>query len=288
MKRMISRSIFIIIVLFLALIMLTSYKEITKININTNRMAKSTTNIKKLYSNRNNNPNTSSINIDKLKKAMTICINNDIWFNGANSTFYGFKNQKSKFDIYTDPQSPDLVTIIFERRFGHGNYSIYEGNEYYAVNFWKGYKGYDTNVPMGDIEELNITTLKNRVKELKYGFYAKGEIKFDKVTEPAYPKLTKKRAKVFNDIEKSVYDRLRDWNKHGLFKIYIRNFKDSDYGTYIVVEDSKGKSWVLDIGIDSIGYISTGKFLKVGVDEDKYTANQYKKVSVIKKTLIIK
>jgi len=68
--------------------------------------------------------------------------------------------------------------------------------------------------------------------------------------------------------------------------MYIRNFKDNSYGTYVVIQDDNGRKWVIDVTIEDNWSISVGKFLEVDAHFDRYTAEQYEKVSFKKEVTL--
>ncbi|MGE5474543.1 MAG: hypothetical protein ACM3UU_10015 [Ignavibacteriales bacterium] len=278
MRRNISRIKYWVVILSLILLVTNAcgIKTNSQINSNANNKSERTISDKNKISIQNNS--ITKINIDELKAAIKTAINNDIWYSGVYSNYNGFESQKSKFEIYMNPKFPDSVTILFNKRFKHGKYSIYEDEEFYAVDFWKGDKGY-SDQPSGSIEEIGLARIKERLKELGLVYYTSSEIEFGKTTQPVFPKLTDTKEKIVDEIEDKIVERLKLWEKTGTYKVYIRNFKENNYNTYAVIEDAKGKMWVLEIALEENGFIGTGKFLEAGVDVDEYTANQYKKVS---------
>jgi hypothetical protein len=71
----------------------------------------------------------------------------------------------------------------------------------------------------------------------------------------------------------------------GIYQVYMRNYRDNDIHTNIVIENVDGKSWILDVNLYDDGNVFPGKFYEVTNENLKHQAEQYKKVAVIKKEI---
>ena len=215
--------------------------------------------------------------MEELKNAIKVAVNNDIWYDGPNSDLKYFSMEESKIEIYTD-QDPDLIYVYLDRLFKAGGYN--EGNErYFVIIIGKGKKGYDSEL-VGLTEYSTPEDAREGLKEKGYSLYKTGEISFGEVTEPTFTPMSDKKNKIIDDIESEMIDRLKDWPKEGKFTIYILNFnEDIDEGTYAVIQDENGTEWISSVGIQDNGLIFSKKFLEVGVDAFEYRAEQYKKLS---------
>ncbi len=225
----------------------------------------------------------TSIDIDKLKVAIKMAINDDVWYYGQESSFNHFEEQTSNIEIFYCPPHIDdnsmLICVYIDRLLRAGGYN--EGEmQYFCILMSKHKYGYDSEM-VGYFERDTIDGIQKSIKEYNYVPYnLTSNITFDKVTQPTFSPMTNDKMKSIDDIENAVTDRLMQWPKTGKFRFYIRDFNEVNTQTYVVIQDDKGKMWVLEIAVIKYKLDNTGgKFLEVGKDASKYMANQYKKVS---------
>lgn len=234
----------------------------------------------------NEEPEKQNVNIDELKMALLDNVNDNIWYSGIYSQYYGFQNQKSEIEIYNNPKMPDMIAVIFKKKFKGSIYE--EGFEhFYSLQVWKGGKGYSI---AGTTMELKEDVLRERKKELGYTFYQEDFIEFGKVTEPEYPPIDAKREETIKDIEAAIPKAMDSWSfKKGIYKVFLRNFKRTENRTYAVIEKVNGKTWILNVSLPdpSEKWKPYGtKFFDISESEWlSYNAKQYMKFAILNKEI---
>lgn len=136
------------------------------------------------------------------------------------------------------------------------------------------------------IIDADINKVKKQLDSKGYKFDKKAVVKFDKATEPEYPITTDTRKKIIEDIEKRLIQSLKEDTifSKGTYRIYIRNFKDNDFGTKAVIESAEGEVWIRAVDIDSENRIGFGRVYSTNeFPSMEYEANQYKKVAILAK-----
>lgn len=228
-----------------------------------------------------------SINMDELKKALKAGVNDDIWYGGKYSWFLGFEFQKAEMEVYINPKFPEVISVYFDKPFktlinsyDHNSQKIERKyfDKYFVIEIIINEYGYDPNL-IGYYHDDTSSRIKERLVEHGYTvFYQKDEIEFGEVTQPVFPALTEERMKMIDLIEEAAVVSLKkNWSGKGKFKMYIRNFRENEDTTDIVLQDAEGQMWMTDISIGGKG--STNKVLLANFDTIEYTANQIKKVS---------
>lgn len=227
---------------------------------------------------------------EKLKLAIKNTVNDDIWYNGPYSDYKRFEMQKSGIEVYLNSKFPKegRYFILFDNSFQDTNG---KGQGFYVIGLNKDEK-------KGFLNYISLSFMKDTLEKAKSELInsggdtllQKGQIEFGKVSKPSFPPLAGKRGQIISKIqEKLPYELKTRYNmKPGKYKAYIRNFRENENFTYVVIEDEKGNGWILTIDITddenvymyNMDYISTGK-------ESEYIANQYKKVSILKEIQIL-
>ena len=65
-----------------------------------------------------------------------------------------------------------------------------------------------------------------------------------------------------------------------LYKVFIRDFRDTDTTTNVIVENKNGNQWLIKFVIDDNGDVNVAKPYFEDTDEESmYRANHIKKVS---------
>lgn len=212
-------------------------------------------------------------------------INDDVWYNGKDSSYYDFISNSSAVKIYYRPDdttsTDKMYAVFFEKRFKDLG-SKFKGTQYFVVEFSTGNKGYN-ELPAGDFQRDSIKEINDFLKELGFKYMLNSYITFDKLTEPKFAETTDTKRKVITEIESNLLAWMKDWKMTGKYKVTIKNFNLSDYTTYIILENSK-TNWVIDVNLETA---SIHKYINVGVDISQYTVNQYKKVAVLTKKIVI-
>ena len=235
-----------------------------------------------------------TIDLKKIKEILQTAVNDDMWYGGEYSLVKGFEQQKCKIEIYLDSQSPENPYIFFDKKIKSS--AVTTDGQYYKPGEGYFYIGLYKDEGTGYTNALNIswptTTSNEAKKEIKEAggvFYQKDYIEFNKITKPIFPTMTPKRKKTIEYIEKNLPKVMKDFYSldKGKYKAYIRNFRDNDYRTYVVIEDCNGVRGIIDYIINKKG-ISAVKYENIGGNDYlKYLANQYKKVAVSEKEIPI-
>ena len=69
----------------------------------------------------------------------------------------------------------------------------------------------------------------------------------------------------------------------GKYKVYIRNFRENDYRTYVVIEDTKGNSWIEQMLISNNNEVGPGNIYDINEEDSECLRKEllkYKEVAV--------
>lgn len=218
----------------------------------------------------------SNTNMDfdeKLIHDIKDSINDTNWYDGEYSEFGGFNHKKLNSEVYVNRKDSSLFYIYFTDKIRNEKLGVYE---YYVISIAKVGENYILNGYFTDTKSENI------IKSLKddgYLLYKKITVNFDNVKLPTFSPLSKDKLQIINNIKSQMTNALKFWSfKKGKYKIYIKNFNESDKETIVLIEKNKHQ-WFLNINFNEDGSISIGDLEKVSYPIDRYEAGQYKKVS---------
>ncbi|PKM82770.1 MAG: hypothetical protein CVU89_04520 [Firmicutes bacterium HGW-Firmicutes-14] len=217
--------------------------------------------------------------LKRLKEVIITSINDHIWYNGEYSPFIGFLSQESEIELYTRSAAPSILSVYFKKGFKGGKYE--KGNEYfYVVDFWKGPKGYDNNIAGYFVEDVP-DKIENRLKNEGYQFNKISNIKFNDLIEPKFPEMQEKEKAIVQEIKKALPSAINSWGlKPNTYKVYIKKFRNTDYTTILIIENHNGEQWLGEVDLSKTGNAYIGRLNKVEFEDQKYSAAQYKKVSL--------
>ncbi|GMX61317.1 hypothetical protein Elgi_11210 [Paenibacillus elgii] len=215
---------------------------------------------------------------DPFLEVVRTAINDELWYHGQDSRFGTFENQVIPVSIYQSAGGSNRL-VSFDQ-------PIKFSNNYLAAEFWTTKKGYNheiTTARMAPTKEK----LQSIVEKENYKLLKTTQLKMDKASQPEYPAMTPERKKIIEDIELSVEDYLHDNElfPSGTYKYYIRNFRDSESITKVVIEGNQD-IWIIKAKVeDSNNAGIMGKLNQVDVSLDSvlYEVNQYKKAAVVTK-----
>lgn len=240
--------------------------------------------------------NTITINEQKnfdvnvLNRVIKENINNDIWYLGKGSEYFNFLSKTSKITVY---ESGSMVkqqnwsgynyAVLFETKF-KTLLSGFETEEYFAVLFWKGEKGF-SDTPAGCFVEMNYTDIINRLNENDYKYIYSSNISFDdRAHAPIYEQMTSEKEDMIANIENLFVGWMKDNKFIGKYKVTLKNFNINDYETYLVVEN-QSVNWAVEISLGSV--ILVHKYVNIGNEISDYTIDQYKKEAIYTKGITI-
>jgi hypothetical protein len=149
---------------------------------------------------------------------------------------------------------------------------------YTALMVLNGKRGFhnELSIYFKDDNEANIV---KQIEDLKYAFYCNGKIKIEKSLKPDYQSFTDKEIIIQNIIEFIPQDLEQAGFTSGQYKAYIRDFRENDYRTYVVIDDKKGNTWIQKVGISDNGEAEVDKILDVN-EGYKGLAAKYREAAV--------
>ena len=269
------RILVVVIFIFVASILSSCYND--EIDTRNNQVPVNTSVLVDINQEHETGEESNNIEISKLKNFIKNAINDLNWYTGENSEFCNFRNTSFNMEVFKDKN--ESLWVFFENSLSHN---------YYAALFSKGKDGEYINEPFIcytrsiDKKKENYTS----IQEKGYTFFIKDRIQFGDIIRPQFPPITKSKEEVFKTIEELVTETIRNWGlKNGIYNIFIRNFRDNDITTSIVIEDGYGNSWILDVNVVTL---IRRDFYEVKNENSIYMAKQYKKVSAVRKQLEIR
>lgn len=268
MKRI--KNIFLPVFLVLLLIHSSSCSDIGK---NTNKGLQPThideQNIKSSYDNQ-------LLDMTELEKSIKNLINDKIWYYGDWFYFNKFENRSFEMEIYIKKED-NCVRSVFICMYPEEE--IYrEEMGYTALMVLNGQRGFhnELSIYFQDDNEANVV---KKIEDLKYTFYSTEIITIEKAIKPVYENYQGKDNVIQNIIEFIPKDLEQAGFTSGQYKAYIRDFRENDYRTYIVVEDNEGNMWIKQASISDNGDIGPGRTLDV-TEGLKELAAKYKDAAI--------
>jgi|GEM_PF-3301201 len=217
-----------------------------------------------------NNSDLENNSFEKVLNVVKTAINDMNWFNGGNSEFGGVEGKRFDIDVYINEK--ESIWVLFEKE------SV---NQFMAASFSKSKYGYN-NKPNSYFSR-NKATKQEYIKTIEndgYKLLNKGELTFDNLSQPDYPQINDVREDTIKRISDLVPDTLKSFGLKGIYNVYIRNFRNNDSSTNVVIKGSSGKRWILDINLYDDGIVEKGKFYEVKNENLNYLATQYEKVTI--------
>lgn len=225
---------------------------------------------------------------NNLKTTINKVINDDIWFHGPYSKYQGFEMQRSNIEIYTNSKhGSNYYYILFLNSICN---KLSNNKEFYCVGINKDEK-------MGFVNYIGLSFERKTLKEAREELLSaggdtlikKGSIQFKKADKPKYILHKRNKNELISKIVAMLQNELLNrYNMTpGLYEAYVRDFGNNDIFTYVVLENESKSSLLLTIDLPENGDVNIDKIEDINMyDELKYTAEQYKKISVIKKIKI--
>ncbi len=221
-------------------------------------------------------PKQIDIELMAITKNITTAINDDIWYKGTFSWFKNLEKQELPVEIFR--KHNNNIYVLLEKTVKVADDEVYIAIEFLSVN------NEYSNKMSSFIIDADINKVKMQLDSKGYKLYKKAEVELDEAIQPEYPITTDERKKIIEVIEKELIRSLKEDTlfPKGAYKIYIRNFRDNDFGTKAVIESLEGETWLRDVSIDSenriaLGRVYTGNELK----SMEYEVSQYKKVAIL-------
>ncbi|HZK70817.1 MAG TPA: hypothetical protein VFD03_04750 [Clostridia bacterium] len=185
----------------------------------------------------------TDIKVDKVLYALNKIVNDDIWYKGKSSRLFGLEGMDLSIEIYGLSPDNETIYVCFKDEF-----KANEDKGYFAValnRYGDGYANYIQTFFFEDTYELVV----GKVKELKYTLALSTTFKFQNAIRPDYmPQSLEKEqivSSMLDQAEKYIREDLK--NMKDKYKIQIIDFRQMDYKTRAIIENSNGDIWILEI-----------------------------------------
>ena len=223
------------------------------------------------------------IDIEKLKRGIINQVNDDVWYNGNFAFLKGLEGQKTSIRIYASSKSLYDVYIVLDTPFD----PYFRGKKtkkkcYYYASARRPESG-EYLLPIS----VAIMDSEDELKQDLLGcggdiFLTSSTIEFPIAKKPTFPEMNSERKKIIKNIEALIPNLIQEvyGKKKGSYKVYIRNFRNEEGSTYVVIESKEGKDWMIKVGILGDGSVVEGNtYLDLTDKSYTYKATQCKKVS---------
>jgi hypothetical protein len=209
---------------------------------------------------------------DPFLDTVRTAVNDELWYNGEYSQYRAFENQVTSVSIYQKGKKDKIV--LFEQPTTYGYYI--------SIAFPSTKKGYDNEIT-NSMLDFNKEKLKSNIEKQKYQLLKTTQLIINKASQPSYPAMSSEREKVIENIGQSIVEYLHDKELFpiGNYKYYIRNYRDIESSTKVVIEGGN-KTWIVNANVEegSKGGVM-GKLNEVdNLKEALYQVDQYKTASV--------
>lgn len=220
-----------------------------------------------------------SISIEEI---LCNAINDELWFEGKNrSIFRDFEKQDFHVEIYKNADIPEEIWVMFYNK-------NEEGNSYYITLFESDSRGIlNERKREGTAVENDYAKAIEKITNNGFSLVKKTEIHIGEVQKPNYTGMTEDKKKIADEIEVQVKEVIKLWKlEPGLYRIYIRDFRDNSRKTYVAVQYN-AEYWMLDIYFYDKDYIAAESFYSVDNEVTQRMVELIKSTALLEKDILI-
>lgn len=216
------------------------------------------------------------IDMKEFKDSIKNLINDTIWYHGDLFFFNKFENKTFEMILYIKKENSNVDSVFICMYPEEESYREEMG--YTALIVMNGIRGFHNETSTYFDDDNKIDMIK-QVEDQGYTFYCNDKLAIEKISEPDYQSFTDKEIIIQNIIEFIPQDLEQAGFTSGQYKAYIRDFRENDYRTYVVIDDKKGNTWIQKVGISDNGEAEVDKILDVN-EGYKGLAAKYREAAV--------
>lgn len=189
-----------------------------------------------------NTIDSNTFDLESFKRIIINLVNDDLWYKTPDqSYFHPFESSTMNMEVYTKEDEPSCIWAIF-------NDSKNNKDHFTGVRFVSDKRGFlnEYEVFFGALTHLKAEAMMDD----GFTFYGKTEITFGEATKPVYPVTTIEKNEIVDGILIKITQAMKIWRlSEGVYKVYVRNFRDNSGHTSAVIENSKGDKLIMEVNV---------------------------------------